>query len=326
MRADTRFDARRGPHAPLARPPRPRAPGRLPAAIAAALVAAVLVLGGPLETFADAIRRAVEADPAWVLGAATFELLSFAGYIAALWLVASRASARLGLKETTQITLGGAAATRLLPTAGVGGAAMTLWALRRSGLGTRGATGTLLTFLVLVYAVFLASIAVAGTVLAVTGDGPLVLTALPAALAPPAWCLPSPPPGGCRPRAPDACARSAPCSAARCGRPSVTCGRPTRACSARSPGGASTWRCSTGCSTRSARRPPSRSSCSPTSSARSPTPCRSRAPPAAASWACCSPSASRPTSRSSPCSPTAPWRSGSRPRSGSSPSGTCGAR
>ncbi len=155
----------------------------VPAAIAAALVAAVLVLGGPLETFADAIRRAVEADPAWVFGAAIFELLSFAGYIATLWLVGSRASRRLGLRETTQITLGGAAATRLLPTAGVGGAAMTLWALRRSGLGTRGATGTLLTFLVLVYAVFLASIAVAGGVLAVTGDGPLVLTALPAGLA-----------------------------------------------------------------------------------------------------------------------------------------------
>jgi uncharacterized membrane protein YbhN (UPF0104 family) len=155
----------------------------VPAAIAAALVAAVLVLGGPLETFADAIRRAVEADPAWVFGAAVFELLSFAGYIATLWLVGSRASKRLGLRETTQITLGGAAATRLLPTAGVGGAAMTLWALRRSGLGTRGATGTLLTFLVLVYAVFLGSIAVAGTVLAITGDGPLALTALPAGLA-----------------------------------------------------------------------------------------------------------------------------------------------
>jgi uncharacterized membrane protein YbhN (UPF0104 family) len=155
----------------------------VPTAIAAALVAAVSLLGGPLHTFANAIERAIEADPAWVVGAAAFELLSFAGYILTLWLVGSRESARLGLRETTQITLGGAAATRLLPTAGVGGAAMTLWALRRSGLGTRGATKTLLTFLILVYAVFLASITVSGTLLAVTGGGPLVLTALPAALA-----------------------------------------------------------------------------------------------------------------------------------------------
>ena len=107
----------------------------VPAAAAAALVIAVVVLGGPLQAFADAIRRARRRRPAWVAGAAAFELLSFGGYIVLLWLVGSRASARLGLRESTQITLGGAAATRLLPTAGVGGAAVTLWALRRSGLG-----------------------------------------------------------------------------------------------------------------------------------------------------------------------------------------------
>ena len=93
----------------------------VPAAAAAAVVAAVLVLGGPLETFADAVRRALDADPVWVGAAAAFELLSFGGYILLLWLVGSRVSARLGLRESTEITLGGAAATRLLPTAGAGG-------------------------------------------------------------------------------------------------------------------------------------------------------------------------------------------------------------
>src|SRR4051812_28061162 len=154
----------------------------LPAAAAAALVTAVVVLGGPLQAFADALRRAVDADPAWVVGAAVFELLSFGGYVMLLWLVGRRASARLGLRETTQITLGGAAATRLLPTAGAGGAALTLWALRRAGLGTRGAARTLLTFLVLMYSIFLIAIAVTGTVEALDGQ-PLALTALPAALA-----------------------------------------------------------------------------------------------------------------------------------------------
>ena len=155
----------------------------VPAAVAAALIAAVLVLGGPLQTFADAVRRAIDADPVWVLAAAAFELLSFAGYVVLLWLVGSRASARLGLRESTEITLGGAAATRLLPTAGAGGAAMTLWALRRSGLGMRRAAGTLLTFFVLVYAVFLAALAVSGLALTLNGVGPLALTALPGALA-----------------------------------------------------------------------------------------------------------------------------------------------
>jgi putative heme transporter len=155
----------------------------LPAAAAAVVAGALIVAGGPLETFAHALRRAVDADPRWVAAAAGFELLSFAGYVALLWLVAGRATSRMGIRESVEVTLGGAAATRLLPTAGVGGAALTLWALRRTGLGARAANRTLLTFLVLLYAVFLGSIAVAGTLLAAEGEGPWALTALPAAAA-----------------------------------------------------------------------------------------------------------------------------------------------
>jgi uncharacterized membrane protein YbhN (UPF0104 family) len=82
------------------------------------------------------------------------------------------------------VALGGAAATRLVPTVGAGGAAVTLWSLRRAGLSMREAAHTLLTFLVLLYSVFLGSIAVAGGALAlglVDGNGPLLLSALPAA-------------------------------------------------------------------------------------------------------------------------------------------------
>jgi uncharacterized membrane protein YbhN (UPF0104 family) len=154
----------------------------LPAAAAAVLVAAVVVLGGPLQAFADALGRALDADPRWVVAAAAFELASFGGYVLLLWLVGGRASARIGLRESTQITLGGAAATRLLPTAGAGGAALTLWALRRSGLSTGRATRTLLTFLVMLYSVFLGSVVVTGTLLALGGES-LALTALPAGLA-----------------------------------------------------------------------------------------------------------------------------------------------
>ena len=57
---------------------------------------------------ADALRRALDADPRWVLGGVVFELLSFAGYIALLWMVGSRATPRLDLRESTQVTLGGA--------------------------------------------------------------------------------------------------------------------------------------------------------------------------------------------------------------------------
>jgi uncharacterized membrane protein YbhN (UPF0104 family) len=156
----------------------------VPAALAAAAAAAIIVARGPLEAFADAFHRALEADPRWVVIAAVSELLSFGGYIALLWLVGGRATERLGLRESTQVTLGGAAATRLLPTAGVGGAALTLWALRRTAMGSRRATQTLMTFLITLYSVFLVGIIASGAALAlglVHRDGPLALTVVPAA-------------------------------------------------------------------------------------------------------------------------------------------------
>jgi putative heme transporter len=155
----------------------------LPATLALVAAGALVVAGGPLQTFADALGRAVDANPLWVGAAAAFELLSFVGYVALLWLVGRHATSRLGLRQSAEVTLGGAAATRLLPTGGVGGAALTLWSFRRAGLDARTATRTLLAFLVVLYSVFLASIAVAGGVLALglaDGGAPLALTATPA--------------------------------------------------------------------------------------------------------------------------------------------------
>src|SRR3954453_12402425 len=157
-----------------------------PAALAAAAALAVVVAGGPLLAFADAIRRALDADPRWVVAGAVFELLSFGGYVALLWLVGSRSTKRLDLGASAQVTLGGAAATRLLPTGGVGGAALTIWAFRRAGLGARGATRTLLAFLVTLYSVFFGAVALSGGAIAlglVHADGPLALSAIPAAAA-----------------------------------------------------------------------------------------------------------------------------------------------
>lgn len=155
----------------------------IPAALAAVIAAVVIAAGGPLQAFADAIQRAFDADPRWVVIAAVSELLSFGGYVALLWLVGGRATERLGLRESTQVTLGGAAATRLLPTAGVGGAALTLWALRRTAMGSRRATQTLMNFLITLYSVFLVGIIASGTALAVGlahREGPLALSIVPA--------------------------------------------------------------------------------------------------------------------------------------------------
>src|SRR5215207_9656336 len=138
----------------------------LPLALAAAALAVVLLAGGPLGVLADALGRALSADPRWIAVAAVAELLSFGGYIALLWLVGRRATPRLELRASAEITLGGAAATRLLPTAGAGGAALTLWAINKTGMGSKRSGRVLLTFLSLLYGVFLIGIAVSGAAIA----------------------------------------------------------------------------------------------------------------------------------------------------------------
>jgi uncharacterized membrane protein YbhN (UPF0104 family) len=143
----------------------------LPLALAAAAIAVVLLAGGKLQVFADALSRAVSADPRWIAGAAVAELLSFGGYIALFWLVGRRATPRLDFRAGAEITLGGAAATRLLPTAGVGGAALTLWAIAKTGVGSKRAGRTLLTFLSLLYGAFLAGIAISGAAIALGAGG-----------------------------------------------------------------------------------------------------------------------------------------------------------
>ena len=110
---------------------------------------------------ADALQRARSTPTrAGSLAAVGFEMISFSGYIALLWMVGERATPRMDLRASAQVTLAGAAVTRLLPTG---------WRRRRRphAVGAAphrprsrsSATRTLLTFLVLLYAVFLLSIA-----------------------------------------------------------------------------------------------------------------------------------------------------------------------
>jgi uncharacterized membrane protein YbhN (UPF0104 family) len=138
----------------------------IPVALVAAAAAAAVIAPGLIAKFGDALSRALHADPIWVVAAIAFELLSFTGYIALFWHVASRGNSRIGLRASGEIALASTAATRLLPTAGAGGAALTFWSLRRAGQDNRGATATLLAFLVVLYSVFLGAILVSGGLLA----------------------------------------------------------------------------------------------------------------------------------------------------------------
>src|SRR5689334_24946310 len=133
---------------------------RLAPVAAVAVAAGLVAIAAPhaAGVFSHALDRALHADARWVVAGVAFELLSFAGYIALFRHVAGRANPRIGLRASAEVSLAGAAVTRLLPTAGAGGAALTWWSLRRAGHGSREATRTLLTFLVLLYSVFLGAL------------------------------------------------------------------------------------------------------------------------------------------------------------------------
>ena len=156
----------------------------LPAALIAAAAIGVLLGAGQVHVFADTLRRLEAIKPGWVAAGLAFESISLVGYVLLLSLVAGRVTPRIRIRESAQITLAGAAATRLLPTAGAGGAALALWALRRTGLRSVVAARTLLTFLVVLYSVFLTAIIVSGALLAlglVHAQGPAAMGAIPAA-------------------------------------------------------------------------------------------------------------------------------------------------
>jgi uncharacterized membrane protein YbhN (UPF0104 family) len=150
------------------------------------VTALALLAGSQMRAIGHAVHAVGDVSPLWMIIALAFEGLSLAGYVALMSLVMGRSAPRVDLRVSAQVTLAGAAATRLLPTAGAGGAALTLWTLRRAGLGPRPAARTLIAFFVLLYSVFLAAIALSGAALSlgwVSADGPVALSAIPALVA-----------------------------------------------------------------------------------------------------------------------------------------------
>jgi uncharacterized membrane protein YbhN (UPF0104 family) len=135
----------------------------LGAAAAAGFAVLVVVHGQP---FLHALQQALHANWQMVAGAVLFEAASVGGYILVFHRVVAGASSRLTLKDSYDITLAGTTATRLLPTAGLGGAAVSVWALRARGVRTRELTERLLAFLVLLYAVYMATLVASGAVVA----------------------------------------------------------------------------------------------------------------------------------------------------------------
>jgi hypothetical protein len=67
-----------------------------------------------------------------------------------------------GWRASYEITLAGAAATKLFATAGAGGVTLTVWALRSAGLGADQVATGMVSYEILNYAVYMAALAIVG--------------------------------------------------------------------------------------------------------------------------------------------------------------------
>jgi uncharacterized membrane protein YbhN (UPF0104 family) len=112
------------------------------------------------------------------------EAVSFLGHIILFRAVGDDGRGRVGMRASTEITLAGHAAMRLFASGGAGGVALAAWALRRSGMERTEVAARMTTFLVLLYAVYMAALVLGGVGLfsgVLPGTAPLALTLVPAA-------------------------------------------------------------------------------------------------------------------------------------------------
>lgn len=128
-------------------------------------------------------NQLAHGDVWWLALAAALEVCSFLGYVSLFRAVFVRGEGRIDWRESYEITMAGLAATRLFASAGAGGIALTAWALRRSGLDARVAACRLIAFMALLYAVFMAALAIDGIGLylgVIPGGSPFAITVVPA--------------------------------------------------------------------------------------------------------------------------------------------------
>jgi uncharacterized protein (TIRG00374 family) len=119
----------------------------------------------------------------WLALAAVLEVCSFFGYV---WLfrgVFVRGESRIDWSASYQITMASLAATRLFAAAGAGGIALTVWALRRSGMGARTVGCRMVAFMAILYGVYMITLVICGVGLylgVIPGQAPFAITIVPA--------------------------------------------------------------------------------------------------------------------------------------------------
>ena len=150
------------------------------------LLAAIYILVPKIVGTKGAIGQLSDAAPGWLVVALLFDVLMFASYVALFRGVVGERVLHLEWSESYQITMAGLAATRLFSAGGAGGIVLTYWALRKAGMERRQTACRMVSFLVLLYAMYMAALLIFGILLRVgvlSGDAPAGLTIVPAAIA-----------------------------------------------------------------------------------------------------------------------------------------------
>ncbi len=122
-------------------------------------------------------------DPVWLFVALLMTIGSFAGYVVLFNAVFVRPGSPIDLRASYQITMASLAATRIFGAGGVGGIALTAWALRRAGMPRREVADQTLAFLILQYGIYTSSLVVLGVGLRtgiLPGSAPFAVTVVPA--------------------------------------------------------------------------------------------------------------------------------------------------
>ena len=154
-------------------------------AFAAVSLGALYIVLPNLAGLSDTWNRLNRGEPGWLTAGLILEIASFFCYVALFRGVIGH-EAGIGWAQSYRITLASLAATRLLAAGGLGGIALTAWALRREGLSASTVATRMATMLVLLYTVFMGAVVISGLGLRIgilSGPSPVAFTLIPAAIA-----------------------------------------------------------------------------------------------------------------------------------------------
>ena len=129
------------------------------------------------------LRRLRSGDVWWLALGVFLEAISIFGEIALFRGVFSQGGKRMGWRVSYEITLAGGAATKIFATAGAGGIALTIWALRAAGLPAPEVATGMVCYEILTYGVYMAALVIFGLGLwfgVFPGNAPLGVTLIPA--------------------------------------------------------------------------------------------------------------------------------------------------